>query len=45
MSHNNWNTWMVQCTMTKESDEEAMKWWRERTAELLCENEKVVHSQ
>ena len=43
MSHDNWNTWMVQCTMTGESDEEAMKWWRGCTAELLCKNEKVVH--
>ena len=45
MSHDNWNTWMVQCTITEESDDKAMKWWRERTAELLCENEKVVHSR
>ena len=32
MSHNNRNTWMVQCTMTEKSDKEALKWWRERVA-------------
>ena len=32
MSHDNWNTWMVQCTITKENDKEAQKWWRECVA-------------
>ena len=33
MSHDNWNTWMVQCTMTEENDRRTQKWWRECVAE------------
>ena len=33
MSHNIWNTWMVQCTMTKKNDRKMEKWWRECIAE------------
>ena len=35
MSHDIWNAWMVQCTMTEENDRGTEKWWRERVAECI----------